>query len=62
MQYMDTFKWTKGYGMKDKDVPDVSPDDDTIFRIGSVSKIFAVSCSSCYCELIINSYIAYLIK
>ena len=52
---MDTFKWTKGYGMKDKDVPDVSPDDDTIFRIGSVSKIFAVSCSSCYCELIINS-------
>ena len=42
---MDRFKWTRGFGVKDKDTPDVSPDPDTIFRIGSVSKIFAVSCS-----------------
>ena len=44
MQYMDKFKWTRGFGAKDKDMPHVSPDPDTIFRIGSVSKIFAVSC------------------
>ena len=42
---MDRFKWTRGFGVKDKDMPDVSPDPDTIFRIGSVSKMFAVSCS-----------------
>ena len=41
---MDKFKWTRGFGVKDKDMPGVSPDPDTIFRIGSVSKIFAVSC------------------
>ena len=43
MQYMDKFKWAKGFGVKDKGTPDVSPDPDTIFRIGSVSKVFAVS-------------------
>lgn len=40
---MNKIKWTKGFGVKDKGTPDVPPDADTIFRIGSVSKIFAVS-------------------
>ena len=42
---MDKFKLTKGFGVKDKGTPDISPDPDTIFRIGSVSKVFAVSLS-----------------
>ena len=43
IQYMDTFKWTAGFGVKDKSIPDLHPQSDTIFRIGSVSKVFAVS-------------------
>ena len=45
MQYRDSSKWTKGFGVKNKETPDVPPDPDTIFRIGSVSKVFAVSFS-----------------
>ena len=34
--------WSKGLGVKSKD-DHTPPDGDTIFRIGSVSKIFPVS-------------------
>ena len=34
--------FSKGFGLKTKNKPDV-PDGSTIFRIGSVSKIFVVS-------------------
>ena len=34
--------FSKGFGLKHKNKPDV-PDGSTIFRIGSVSKVFAVS-------------------
>ncbi|XP_003387189.1 PREDICTED: putative beta-lactamase-like 1 [Amphimedon queenslandica] len=34
--------WSKGFGVKDKNKPGIAPDDDTIFRIGSVSKVFPV--------------------
>ena len=39
--------WTKGFGVKDKNKPGIAPDGDTIFRIGSVSKIFPVILVHC---------------
>ena len=40
--YRDQVIFSKGFGVKDKTKPD-APDGNTIFRIGSVSKVFAVS-------------------
>ena len=40
--YRDQVIFSKGFGVKDKTKPD-APDESTIFRIGSVSKVFAVS-------------------
>ena len=59
--YMGETLWSKGLGVKSKDDPNhTPPDGDTIFRIGSVSKIFPVSdhynnycqCSIYNCSLI----------
>jgi len=40
--YRDQVIFSKGFGVKDKTKPG-APDENTIFRIGSVSKVFAVS-------------------
>lgn len=41
--YMGRTIWTKGFGLKDKKHSDAGPPDEkTIFRIGSISKIFPV--------------------
>jgi len=40
--YRDQVVFSKGFGVKDKSKPG-APDGSTIFRIGSVSKVFAVS-------------------
>ena len=42
MVYRDQVVFSKGFGVKDKTKPG-APDGNTIFRIGSVSKVFAVS-------------------
>ena len=39
---MDKSQWTKGFGVKDKEIPNVPPDADTIFRIASITKVFVV--------------------
>ena len=41
--YRDQVLFTKGLGMINKKEPNTPPQGDTIFRIGSVSKVFAVS-------------------
>ena len=40
--------WNKGFGVKSKSGKSEPPDHDTIFRIGSVSKVFVVSCMRVY--------------
>ena len=40
--YRDSVIWSKGFGVKEKTKPGI-PDGKTIFGIGSVSKVFAVS-------------------
>lgn len=45
MTYKGKTLWTKGFGVIDKNKPGDVPDADTIFRIGSVSKIFPVGLS-----------------
>jgi len=35
--------WTRGFGVKDVDVPTVVPDGDTIFRAASITKVMTVS-------------------
>lgn len=47
ISYKGKSLWTKGFGVKDKKKPGTAPDDNTIFRIGSVSKIFPVSLLHC---------------
>ena len=42
ISYRDTDLLSVAYGVKDKKKPDVKPDGDTIFRIGSLSKVFVV--------------------
>ncbi|CAI8001938.1 Putative beta-lactamase-like 1 [Geodia barretti] len=39
--YMGSEIWSKGFGVKSKTGPSTPPDHHTIFRIGSVSKVFA---------------------
>lgn len=46
ISYRDTDLLSVAYGVKDKKKPDVKPDGDTIFRIGSLSKVFVVRCIS----------------
>ena len=41
--YRDTDLWSSGFGATKKDVPQATPDKDTLYRIASVSKIFVVS-------------------
>ncbi|CAI8016876.1 Putative beta-lactamase-like 1 [Geodia barretti] len=40
--YRDTDLWSSGFGATKKDVPQATPDKDTLYRIASVSKIFVV--------------------
>ena len=42
--YREQVLFTKGVGMISKKQPKTPPQGDTIFRIGSISKVFAVSC------------------
>jgi len=42
ISYKDTDLLSVAYGVKDKKKPDVKPDGDTIFRVGSLSKVFVV--------------------
>ena len=51
--YRDQVVFSKGFGVKDKSKPG-APDGSTIFRIGSVSKVFAVSLVNEVLELYIN--------
>ena len=48
ISYKGRTLWAKGYGTINKDKPYTVPDTDTIFRIGSVSKVFAVNSSTLY--------------
>lgn len=41
--YLGKSIWTKGFGVKSKESKSEAPEGDTIFRIGSVSKIFPVT-------------------
>ena len=43
MVYMGKEIWTQGFGVKSKTGQPEPPDHNTIFRIASVSKVFAVS-------------------
>lgn len=38
--YQDSVVWRKNYGLKDKNHLGVSPDQDTVFRVASITKIF----------------------
>ena len=51
--YRDQVVFSKGFGVKDKSKPG-APDGSTIFRIGSVSKVFAVSLVNEVYELYVN--------
>jgi len=42
VSYRGETLWSKGYGVIDKKSTTV-PSSDTIFRVGSISKVFAVS-------------------
>ena len=44
--YMGSEIWARGYGVKSKAESSGPPDHDTIFRIGSISKVFSV----CVCN------------
>ena len=41
--YRDRVVWSHNYGVKDKKRQDDAPNQDTVFRVASVSKIFTVS-------------------
>ena len=41
--YRDRVVWSQNYGFKDKKKPGEGPDQDTVFRVASISKIFTVS-------------------
>lgn len=38
--YRDKVVWSQNYGLKDKKKPGEGPDQDTVFRVASISKIF----------------------
>ena len=41
--YQDQVLWTKNYGLKDKNNRRDPPNQDTVFRVASITKIFTVS-------------------
>ena len=41
--YQDQVVWRKNYGLKDKNNRRDTPDQDTVFRVASITKIFTVS-------------------
>lgn len=41
--YRDRVVWTQSYGLKDKKYQGQPPNQDTVFRVASISKIFTVS-------------------
>lgn len=41
--YQDRVVWKQNYGLKDKKHQGDAPDQDTVFRVASISKIFTVS-------------------
>ena len=41
--YRDRVVWKKSYGLKDKRQQGQPPNQDTVFRVASISKIFTVS-------------------
>ena len=41
--YRDRVVWSQNYGFKAKKKPGEGPDQDTVFRVASISKIFTVS-------------------
>jgi len=47
ISYRGETLWSKGYGVIDKKSTTV-PDSNTIFRVGSISKVFAVSAKTNY--------------
>ena len=44
--YQDQVVWTKNYGLKDKTNRRDPPNQDTVFRVASITKIFTVSAIS----------------
>lgn len=38
--YQDRVVWRRNYGLRDKNHPGVSPDQNTVFRVASITKIF----------------------
>ena len=41
--YQDRVVWRQSYGLKDKKRQGQPPNQDTVFRVASISKIFTVS-------------------
>ena len=41
--YQDQVVWTKNYGLKDKNNRRDPPNQHTVFRVASITKIFTVS-------------------
>lgn len=41
--YQDRVVWRKNYGLKDKNNKGDPPDQDTVFRVASITKILTVS-------------------
>ena len=41
--YQDQVVWRKNYGLKDKNNRGDPPDQNTVFRVASITKIFTVS-------------------
>ena len=41
--YQDQVVWRKNYGLKDKNNRRDPPNQDTVFRVASITKIFTVS-------------------
>ena len=61
VSYQDKTIWFKGFGVKSKTGSAMAPDSDTIFRIGSVSKVFAVRClTHCCMQHLISSFYHFL--
>ena len=44
--FQDQVVWTKNYGLKDKNNRRDPPNQDTVFRVASITKIFTVSAIS----------------
>ena len=61
--YQDQVVWSKNYGLKDKNNRRDPPNQDTVFRVASITKIFTVSVISFRtCDGRIFSHFLFLIQ